>query len=347
MPNPLLTAALQAAAAGEDLGAARAGEVLAAIMRGEASEIEIAGLLMALRAKGETRAEIAGLARTMRAFARPVETGCDGLLDTAGTGGGGPTFNVSTTAALIASGAGCRVAKHGNRSATGTSGSADMLEALGVRIDLTPRAVATCVREIGFGFMFAPDHHEATRHVVPVRKGLAVHTVFNLLGPLTNPAGATRQLLGLADSSYQERVAGALVELGSERALVVSGEDGLDELSTHAPTRVTEVRDGALRQYTVTAEEVGLAAAEPDVLAGGSPDDNARTARVVLSGERGPQRDIAVLNAGAAIYVAGNAATIELGVRAAEAAIDDGAAADVLDRLLVRTRELAGAAGAT
>src|SRR6476619_4003995 len=202
------------------------------IMQGEASEIEIAGFLIALRAKGETEEELAGLAETMRELATPVRCDRDDLLDTAGTGGGRTTFNVSTTAALIAAGAGCAVAKHGNRSATSLSGSADLLEALGARIDLDPPSVARCIAEAGFGFMFAPAHHQATRFVVPVRKELAVRTIFNFLGPLTTPAGARRQLIGVADPAYLDTMAGALAQLGAVKALVVSSADGLDEMST-------------------------------------------------------------------------------------------------------------------
>ena len=232
-------------------------------MDGNASEVETAGVLVALRTKGETEEEIEGLARTMRRFATPVDAGRDDLVDTAGTGGGRPTFNVSTTAALIAAGAGCAVAKHGNRSATGLSGSADLLEALGVRIDLEPDAVAQCIREVGFGFMFAPAHHSATRYVVPVRKELAVRTIFNFLGPLTNPAGATRQVIGVRDPAFLETIAGALVRLGAVRALVVSSADGLDELSTSAATRVVEVDGGEVRAYEVTPEDVGLRRSDP------------------------------------------------------------------------------------
>src|ERR671933_1419062 len=194
----------------------------------------------------------------MRAHATPVAAPRDDLVDTAGTGGGRPTFNVSTTAALIAAGAGCAVAKHGNRSATGLSGSADVLEALGVRIDLEPAAVARCIEEIGFGFMFAPAHHGATRFVVPVRKELAVRTIFNFLGPLTNPAGATRQLIGVSDPAYLETLAATLGRLGCERALVVSGADGLDEVSASGPSQAVELRDGHLRPVTITPEELGV-----------------------------------------------------------------------------------------
>src|SRR5947209_17773763 len=254
----LLTRAIDALASGRDLGREDAAAVLSEIMAGNASETQIAAFLIALRTKGETVDELAGLARTMRALATPVRVGSDDLLDTAGTGGGRRTFNVSTTAALIAAGAGRPVAKHGNRSATGLSGSADVLEALGARIDLTPDAVATCIADTGFGFMFAPAHHHATRYVVPVRRQLAVRTIFNFLGPLTNPAGATRQLIGVSDPAYLETMARALALLGAEHALLVSGEDGVDELSISAATRVVEVRDGALSTYRVTPEEVSL-----------------------------------------------------------------------------------------
>src|SRR5919112_1421928 len=337
MPNPVITRALDALASRRDLTSEQTAEVLAEVMAGNASEVETAGVLVALRTKGETVDEIAGLARTMRSFAVPVKAGRDALIDTAGTGGGRPTFNVSTTAALIAAGAGCAVAKHGNRSATGLSGSADVLEALGVRIDLAPDAVARCIEEVGFGFMFAPAHHGATRFVIPVRKELAVRTIFNFLGPLTNPAGAKRQVIGVSDPAFLEVIAGALARLGARRALVVSSVDGLDELSTAGVTRVVEVDDGAVRSYEVAPEDVGLARSAYEDLAGGPPDANAQTARRIFAGEPGPARDLAVLNAGAAIYAAGRADGLESGVRAAEAAIDSGAAAAALDRLLELT----------
>ena len=343
MPDPVLTQAIDKVASGRHLSADEAAEVLAVIMAGDASEVQISALLIGLRTKGETIDELAGLARTMRALAAPVETSRDELVDTAGTGGGRPTFNVSTTAALIAAGAGCAVAKHGNRSATGRSGSADVLEALGVRIDLAPPAVGTCIDEIGFGFMFAPMHHQATRFVVPVRKELAVRTIFNFLGPLTNPAAARRQLIGVSDPAYLEIMAGALAVLGVDRALVVSSRDALDEMSISAPTTVVEVDGPDLKTYTVRPEDCGLSmAADPDLVAGGSPQDNAATARAIFAGEAGPRRDLAVLNAGAAIYAAGRAADIGEGVEAARAAIDDGAATRALDALIERTQQLAG-----
>jgi anthranilate phosphoribosyltransferase len=301
-------------------------------------------VLVALRTKGETVDELVGLATTMRAFATPVTTSPpirDDLIDTAGTGGGRPTFNVSTTAALIAAGAGCKVAKHGNRSATGLSGSADVLEALGVRIDLKPEAVARCIAEVGFGFMFAPAHHGATRFVIPVRKELAVRTIFNFLGPLTNPAGATRQLIGVSDPAFVDTIAGALARLGARKALVVSSADGLDEMSTSGTTRVVEVDDGELRGYEVAPEDVGLARAQPGSITGGTPDVNADTARRIFAGERGAARDLAALNAGAAIYVSGRVDSLEEGVRAAEAALDDGRAAAALEALSTLTNRLA------
>ena len=238
---------------------------------------------------------------------------------------------MSTTAALIAAGHGCAVAKHGNRSATGLSGSADVLEALGVRIDLKPDAVARCIDEVGFGFMFAPAHHGATRFVVPVRKELAVRTIFNFLGPLTNPAGAKRQVIGVSDPNFLEPIAGALARLGADKALVVSSSDGLDEMSTSSTTRVVEVDGEDVRAYEVAPEDLGIARAEPNALQGGKPEVNADVTRRIFAGEHGPARDVAVLNAGAAIYVSGTVDTLEEGVRAAEAAIDDGRATRALE----------------
>jgi anthranilate phosphoribosyltransferase len=338
----LMTRTIDRLASGEDVPAEDAGAVLAEIMAGNATEAQIAAFLIALRTKGETVQEIAGLARTMRELAAhvAVTTNRD-LLDVVGTGGGRQTFNVSTTAALIAAGAGCTVAKHGNRSATGLSGAADVLEALGARIDLDPVAVGRCVEQVGFGFMFAPTHHAATRYVIPVRKQLAVRTIFNFLGPLTNPAGVTRQLTGVADRRYLDAIAGAFAQLGATHVLVVCSEDGLDELSTVAPSAVVEVRGEAIEHYTVSAADVGLDAAQPEELNGGTPEVNAEIARRILAGERGAPRDVAVLNAGAGIYAGGRAETLEAGVRAAEAAIDSGAASAVLERYVAFTQEAA------
>jgi anthranilate phosphoribosyltransferase len=341
LPNPVLTSAIDRLASREDLPAEDMAAVLAEIMAGNASETETAAVLIALRTKGETVDELVGLASTMRRFAAPVKTGRDDLIDTAGTGGGRRTFNVSTTAALIAAGAGCAVAKHGNRSATGLSGSADVLEALGVRIDLAPEAVARCIEEIGFGFMFAPAHHGATRFVVPVRKELAVRTIFNFLGPLTNPAGATRQVIGVSDGAFLGVIAGALARLGARHALVVSSVDGLDELSTAGATRVVEVEHGELRTYEIVPEDVGLERSTYEDFAGGPPEANAGTTRRILAGERGPARDLAALNGGAAIYAAGLVDSLREGVEAARDAVDSGAALRTTDAYLELSRQLA------
>jgi anthranilate phosphoribosyltransferase len=336
----LLTRAIDALASGRDLSVDDSAAVLDEIMSGNASEIQIAAFLIALRCKGETVEELAGLARTMRARAARVQVDRSPMLDTAGTGGGRRTFNVSTTAALIAAGAGCTVAKHGNRSATGLSGSADVIEALGARIDLTPEAVGQCIEDVGFGFMFAPAHHQATRYVIPVRRELAVRTIFNFLGPLTNPAGAERQLIGVSDPNYLETMAGALALLDTEHALLVSGEDGVDELSISAPTIIVEVTGEGIRRYKLTPEDVGLERAVAERVPGGDPRQNADTARAIFAGEPGVPRDLAVLNAGAAIYAGGGADSLEQGVRAAERAIDEGAAQAALERFVARTHEL-------
>ncbi len=341
MPNAILTRAIDEVASGRDLSADRAAEVLAEIMHGEVSEIQIAGFLVALRTKGETVSEIAGLARTMRELAAHVPVDREDLLDTAGTGGGRSTFNVSTTAALIAAGAGCAVAKHGNRSATSRSGSADLLEALGARIDLDPAGVAACIREAGFGFMFAPAHHQATRFVIPVRRELASRTVFNLLGPLTNPAGASRQLIGVSDGAFLNTMAGALAELGVERALLVSSQDGLDEISSSAPTRIVEVNEGELRSYVLDPSQVGVLADGGERHPGGTPQENAALTREILDGSRTSRpagEALAAINAGAAIYAAGVAESIAEGVEAARAAIADGRAEAALDGYLEASR---------
>ena len=337
----LLTRSIDALASGRDLSLEQASAVLSEIMTGNASEVQIAAFLIALRTKGETVDELAGLAGAMRSLAARVNVSRDNLLDTAGTGGGRRTFNVSTTAALIAAGAGCTVAKHGNRSATGLSGSADVLEALDARIDLTPEAVGRCIDEVGFGFMFAPAHHQATRYVVSVRGKLAVRTIFNFLGPLTNPAGARRQLIGVSDPGYLETMAGALALLGTEHALLVSSDDQLDELSISAPTRVVEVNADGIHSYAVTPEEVSLQRAPAEAIPGGDPAANADITRRILDGEPGPARDLAVLNGGAAIYAGGGAESLVDGVRAAESAIDSGAAAAALERFVGATQRLA------
>jgi anthranilate phosphoribosyltransferase len=342
MANPILTNAIDALSSRRDLSADEAAEVLAEIMHGEASETQIAGFLIALRTKGETVDEIAGLARTMRSLAAHVPTTREDLLDTAGSGGGRRTFNVSTTAALIAAGAGCAVAKHGNRSATSSSGSADLLEALGARIDLSPEAVARCIEDAGFGFMFAPAHHQATRFVIPVRRDLAVRTIFNLLGPLTNPADARRQLIGVSDAGFLETIAGALARLGVDRALVVAAEDGLDEVSITAGTKVVEVNGEEISRYTLVPGDVGIEPVSAEVFerdcAGGTPAQNAAVTRAILGGD-GVEAEatpasvaLALINAGAAIYAAGRSDSIADGVESARAALAAGDAAGALQR---------------
>jgi anthranilate phosphoribosyltransferase len=336
MPNPVLTKAIEGLASRRDLSSDETAEVLAEIMRGEASETQIAAFLIALRTKGETIDELVGLARTMRELATRVPSARTDLLDTAGTGGGRTTFNVSTTAALVAAGAGCAVAKHGNRSATSLSGSADLLEALGARIDLGPEQIALCIEQVGFGFMFAPAHHQATRFVVPVRRELAVRTIFNLLGPLTNPAGARHQLIGVSDASFLETIAGALARLGTDRALVVAGEDGLDEISTSAATRVIEVNGEQLERYTIAPADLGIELADPadPLLAGGTPEHNAAATRAVLEGEDGVRADLVAINSGAALYAAGACEGIAEGIELARVALRDGRAAQALERYL-------------
>lgn len=341
-PNDVVSRAIDAVCAGDHLTADHASAVLAEIMEGRTNPVQTGAFLIALRAKGETVPELVGLARTMRSLAAPVSTSREDLVDTAGTGGGPSTFNVSTTAALVAAAAGCAVAKHGNRSNTSKCGSADLLEALGVRIDLTPEQVGFCLDEVGFGFMFAPRHHAAMAHVIPARKALGVRTIFNFLGPLTNPAGASRQLLGVADRHYQETIAEALVGLGSVRALVVAAEDGLDELSTAARTRVIEVNEGRTSEWFVEPGSYGLSVVPLERLAGGEPAENADASRSVLAGNPGAHREMTLLNAAAAIYVGGLATDLEQGVEKAAAAVDSGAAAELLDRLVATTASLGG-----
>ncbi|HEV7399338.1 MAG TPA: anthranilate phosphoribosyltransferase [Solirubrobacterales bacterium] len=339
-PNEIVTRAIDAVCAGDHLTADHAAAVLAEIMEGRSSEVQTGAFLIALRAKGETVPELVGLARTMRSLAAPVSTSRTDLVDTAGTGGGPSTFNVSTTAALVAAAAGCAVAKHGNRSYTSRSGSADLLEALGVNIELEPEQVGRCIDEVGFGFMFAPRHHQAMAHVVPVRKALGVRTIFNFLGALTNPAGAPRQLLGVSDRHYQETIAEALVGLGGVRAMVVSADDGVDEISIAARTRVIEVEDGRTAERFVEPGDFGFAEAEPEYVAGGTPEENAAACRAVLGGEAGPRRHLVLLNAGAAIYVGGKAGSLAEGVELAASAIDSGAARELLGRLVATAAEL-------
>lgn len=345
MPNEVLTAAIDEVSSGAHLTTDHASAALEEIMQGRVDDVQIAAFLIALRTKGETVSEVAGLAKKMRELSDEVEPPSGDLVDTAGTGGGPSTFNISTTAALIAAAAGVSIAKHGNRSATSRSGSADLLEALGVAIELSPGQVSRCIEEIGFGFMFAPRHHAATRHVVPVRQALGVRTVFNLLGPLTNPAGATRQLLGVSDRGVQETMAEALIALGCERAFVVSADDGLDEFSIGSPTRVIEVSSGGTSEWVLDPSELGMDLTPLEEIAGGSPEENASVTRSVLSGETGPARDVSTLNAAATIVLGGAAEDIGEAVRQASETIDSGAAARTLEDLIELTNSLADGPG--
>jgi anthranilate phosphoribosyltransferase len=344
MPNDVLSAALAELTAGRDLSEERARDVLLEIMGGRTGEAQTAAFLSALRVKGETAEEIVGMARAMGELAEKVDVDADVILDTCGTGGDAAgTFNISTAAALVAAGAGVTVAKHGNRSATSKCGSADVLEALGVVIDLAPDQVSRCIAECGIGFMFAPRHHLAMKHVAPVRRELGMATTFNLIGPLTNPAGARHQLIGVADARYVDRIAQAVRMMGNARNLVVHSRDGLDEISTTCPTSVVEVfaGQGYDERYDVTPEQFGMTRARLEDLAGGDAAENAALLRAVADGEPGPRLDIVVLNAGAALYIAEAAGSIAEGALLARAAVASGAARAKLDALVATSRRLA------
>jgi anthranilate phosphoribosyltransferase len=318
------------------------------VMGGRASQIQMAGLLVGLRTKGEAASEVAGGVRALRAAMVPVEaTDPDSLVDTCGTGGGAlTTFNISTAAAILAAGMGVRIAKHGNRSFTSKCGSADILEALGVQIELTPDAMGEVLEEAGIVFMFAPLLHPAMRHVAPVRRELGIPTIMNLLGPLTNPAGARRQVVGVTDPALLDLVAHGLRELGHHRALVVYGEPGLDELSPLGTTHVAELDAGTVRRRELAPADFGWTGLDPGDLAGGDPAHNARLVTEVFEGgRRDAARAAVVLNAGAAVYVSGTVDSLEEGVEKAGAALDDGAALDGLDRLRSATQRVVEAGG--
>jgi len=330
---------LEAVASGRALSAAEAEAAFDIFMSGSASEAQMAGVLVGLRAKGIHPSEVAGGVRALRKAMLPVAAADpDRLVDTAGTGGGSvTTFNISTAAALVAAGAGVPVAKHGNRSFTSRCGSADVLEALGVGIELTPERMAEVLEEAGIVFMFAPLLHPAMRHVGPVRRALGITTIMNVLGPLTNPAGARRQVIGVADPALLDLVPGALQQLGHLSALVVHGAPGMDEVSPVGSTRVVELRDGEIFAYEVTPEQLGLEPAELAGLAGGEPQRNAAIVEAVLAGEPGAARTAVVVNAAAALLVGGAAADLEGAARLAETSIDEGGAAASLERLRVAT----------
>ncbi|CAN5143958.1 anthranilate phosphoribosyltransferase [soil metagenome] len=332
--------------AGRDLDATATAAVMTAIMEGEATPAQVAGFLVALRAKGETTAEVAGLVKAMRGYARAVRV--DGpVVDTCGTGGDrAGTFNVSTVSAIVAAGAGARVAKHGNRAASGRCGSADLLEAWGVAIDLPPRAVEECIERVGIGFCFAPTFHPAMRHAMTPRRELGIPTVFNFLGPLTNPAGARHQTVGVSDEEMAPRMAGVLAQLGSTHALVFHGADGLDELTTTGPSRVWEVRGEDVRETSFDPADHGIPRATVDDLRGGDVEANRRIADAVLAGERGPTRDVALLGAAAALVAADEADSWGEALAAAARSVDSGDAARVLSDWVSASRRLREAGGA-
>ncbi|MBK5960509.1 anthranilate phosphoribosyltransferase [Rhodoplanes elegans] len=321
-------------ATGAPLTREQAAAVFARMMSGEATPSQMGALLMALRVRGETVEEITGAVSAMRAKMLKVEAPA-GAVDVVGTGGDASgSFNISTCAAFIVAGAGVPVAKHGNRALSSKSGAADVLAALGVRIELSPEQIGRCIREAGIGFMFAPVHHPAMKHVGPTRVELGTRTIFNLLGPLSNPAGVKRQMVGVFSRQWVEPLAHVLKNLGSERALVVHGSDGLDEITTAGPTAVASLENGTVTTFEITPEEVGLPRAAPEALRGGDAAANAVALKAVLEGRKGPYRDVAIFNAAAALVVAGKAADLASGVALAAQSIDTGAAEGSLGRLI-------------
>ncbi len=327
----------------KDLAQKEAEGVMQEIMRGEATPGQMGAFLVALRMKGETVDEIAGCARAMRANAIKVKCKASRLVDTCGTGGDGTgTFNISTAVALVVAGAGLKVAKHGNRSVSSHCGSADLLEALGIKIDLGPESVARCIDEVGIGFLFAPRFHPAMKYAAGTRREIGIRTIFNILGPLTNPASASIQLLGVFDERLTRPLAGVLSLMGSESAMVVHGANGLDELSTTGVNKVTRLHRGQIASFDLDASEIGLPRASLEDLKGGSPQDNAKTARELLEGKKGAKRDIVLLNAAAILVAEGTAATFKEGIVIAAEAIDSGKAVDKLHQLARLSQSLDG-----
>ncbi len=332
--------AIQAVVEGQDLTSDQAAAAMDEIMSGEATPAQFGALVTALRIKGETVDEIAGMARSMREKSVRVEA--SGIIvDTCGTGGDSSgSFNISTTAAFVVAGAGEKVAKHGNRSMSGSTGSADVLEALGVKIDLSPESVARCIEEVGFGFMFAQGFHPSMRFAAGPRREIGIRTVFNILGPLTNPANASRQLIGVADPSIAERMALVLGQLGSEKALVVHGSDGMDELTITGPSTVWQLENGEVSSYEFSPAELGFSLSDADSIHADGPEDSARIARAVLSGEPGPARLVVLLNAAAALVAAGSADTLSAAIHLSARSIDRGEAMDRLNALVELSRTL-------
>ncbi|MDY0039255.1 MAG: anthranilate phosphoribosyltransferase [Desulforhabdus sp.] len=324
----------------QDLDETEMAEVITEIMSGNATDAQIGALMGALATKGETFSELAGAARAMRRKATRIQASAETVVDTCGTGGDrAHTFNISTTAAFVVAGCGVTVAKHGNRSVSSQCGSADLLEALGMRLDVTPEVVEEAVQEIGIGFLFAPLFHGAMRYAAKARKEVGIRSIFNMLGPLTNPAGANCQLLGVYAPELTEMFAEALRLLGSRRAFVVHGQDGLDEITICAPTRVSELSDGRIRTYDLTPDQLLGRNANPEQLKGGDPFTNAQITRQIFAGERGPKRDVVVVNAAAALIAAGKASDFKGAIKLAEDSIDSGAAAGKLDALIQYTND--------
>ena len=330
-----IQSAIRAVTGHRDLSGEEMTSVMHTIMSGQATQSQIGGFLIGLRMKGETVEEIAAAATVMRELATHVHVQAEHLVDTCGTGGdGSSTFNISTASAFVAAGAGATVAKHGNRSASSSSGSADVLEAAGVNLNLTPEQVAQCIQEAGVGFMFAPMHHGAMKHAIGPRKEMAVRTIFNVLGPLTNPAGAPNQVVGVFNQDLIEPLARVLAQLGSRHVLVVHAEDGLDEISIGADTHIAEFKDGKLHTYTINPEQFGMATAAVSTLTVSSPHESLEMVRAVFDNTDGPARDIVALNAGAAIYASGLADDLNAGVAAAMESLSSGAARERLAKLV-------------
>lgn len=337
----MIKEAIQTLISGRSLTMEEAASVMEEIMQDEATPAQFGAFVTALRLKGETADEIAGMAKTMRAKAVPV-TIPEPVVDTCGTGGdGSATFNISTTAAFVVAGAGLKVAKHGNRAMSSQCGSADVLEALGVKIDLNAEQVQRCLQEVGIGFMFAPVFHPAMKYAAVPRREIRIRTVFNILGPLTNPAGAEAQVLGVADETLVEKLTLVLKSLGCHHALVVHGEDGLDEITVTGKTQVCELKDGGIKSYSISPEDLGLSRASLDSLKGGTLDENAALLRRVLVGTPGPQQDVVLMNAAAVLLAGGRARTLKQGVALARKVIDEGHASAKLEQLIGLSQSLA------
>ncbi|MFC1569655.1 anthranilate phosphoribosyltransferase [bacterium] len=332
--------AIQKTIEGVSLSQEEAHLVATEIMEGQATDAQIAALLMCLRLKGETIDEITGFTKTMREKVTRIPCNAQNLVDTCGTGGDSSgTFNISTVSAIVAAGAGCIVAKHGNRSVSSQCGSADVLKALGVNLDITPEKAGECIDQNGIGFLFAPLLHKAMKYAIGPRREVGVRTIFNILGPLTNPAGAHRQVMGVFHVDLTEPIANVLKKLGSEHVMVVHGEDGLDEMTLTGKTRVSELKDGVVQTYDLDPTSFGFTLASPDDLKGGDAEQNAAIVQAVLQGKKDGKRDTVVLNAGAVIYVGGKAPSIQAGMQLAEQAIDSGAALQKLEMLVTLTNE--------